>query len=155
MDVCRLSIAATGAFLHPLGDQTPIDCRYGEMIDTVDLPHRWVRLVNRETAVDFGALENPRAAIIWNVSGLGLQIQPTEEEAAKIAEQVLQVGLCGPIPGGTPEGWQSLRAARAGHDQGGSTILWLSPGTGVVVRPQNPGTSVLVRALIIPGNDAK
>lgn len=146
---CRLSIAATGAFLHPLGDQTPIDCRYGELIRTVDLPSRQLKVVDQVLAVDYGSLKNPRAVIVWNVSGQGLQSQPTPEEAAAIAAKVLLVGITGP-DGATPTGWQDLRPAKIGEHQGGSTILWLAPGARVVLRPA--GTlAVTARVLVVPG----
>jgi len=120
MDQCRLSIAATGAFWHPLGDQTPIDCRYGETIDSVELPHRQLLRVSGDTPVNYGQLVNPRTVIVWNVSGLGLQVQPTEEEAAAIAAQVLLVGLTACSPGFSrsrpPEG-----GTTSGPPEGGTT----------------------------------
>jgi hypothetical protein len=153
MEQCRLSIAATGAFLHPLGDQTPIDCRYGEMLDTVQLPHKQMLSVISEMVLAFGGLTNPRAVIVWNMSGLGLQVQPTEEQAAAIAAKVLEVGLIGPNASPSPSGWQSIRPTRPGQDLGGSTILWLAPGTRVVLRPATAGVNVLARVLVIPGDD--
>jgi hypothetical protein len=110
--------------------------------------------VSEETLVDFGRLVNPRAVIVWNVSGLGLQVQPTEAEAAAIAAKVLEVGLCslvGPDVWTSPAGWQSLRPARVGQDQGGSTVLWLASGTRVVLRPASAGVTVVTRVLVIPG----
>lgn len=150
-DVCRLSIAATGAFAHPLGDQTPIDCRYGELIDSVALPYREIVRVAEEQIVDYGRLRNPRAVIVWNVSGEGLQCNPTETAAAAIAAQVLEVGLIGPDAWTTPAGWQSILPAGPGHSRGGSTILWLAAGTRVVLRPGTPGVAVTVRILVLPG----
>lgn len=152
MERCYFSVNAQGAFNHPLGDQTPVDCRYGEFLDTVDLPHKHLLRVAMETVLGFGGLVNPRAVIVWNVSGQGLQIRPTDEEAAAIARQVLLVGLIGSDgPSASPGGWQSLRPAAAGDLQGGSTILWLAPGTRVVLRPAEVDTAVLARILVLPG----
>lgn len=148
-DFCRLSIAATGAFLHPLGDQTPIDCRYGELIRTVDLPGRCLKVVDQPLLVDYGSLKNPRAVIVWNVSGQGMQSRPTPEEAAAIAAKVLLVGITGP-DGAAPTGWQELRPARIGEQQGGSTILWLAPGARVMLRPAGE-SPVTARVLVVPG----
>lgn len=150
-DHCRLSIAATGAFLHPLGDQTPIDCRYGESIDTVDLPHKQILCVSGPVLVSYGGLVNPRAVIVWNVSGEGLQVQPTPEEAAAIAATVLHVGLTAGDDPPLPAAWQEIRPAKPGSGLPGATILWLAPGASVMVRPANPGTTVTVRVLVIPG----
>ena len=151
MDTCRFSINANGAFWHPLGDQTPIDCRYGETIKSCDLPHRQLAVITDQTTVSYGSLKNPRAVVIWNVAGVNIQTQPTEQEAAGIAKCILLVGLAG--ADGTPTGWQLLRPAVPGHDQGGSTTLWLAPGTRVVLRPANERTAVPVRVLVIPGDD--
>ena len=151
MDTCRLSINANGAFWHPLGDQTPIDCRYGETINSCDLPHRQLAVIERETFVSYGSLKNPRAVVVWNVAGLGLQTQPTEEEAKAIAARMLFVGTTGDET--IPTGWQLLRPAIPGQDQGGSTTLWLAPGTRVVLRPAFTGARVPVRVLVIPGDD--
>jgi hypothetical protein len=148
MDQSRLSINSTGAYWHPLGDQTPIDCRYGEMLDSVDLPHKILRVIEAEHIVDYGPLKNPRACIVWTVSGQGLQSKPTEEEAAAIAAQQLLVGLTGP-GGERVTGWQLLRPAKPGEQLGGSAILWLAPGTRVVLRPMNARVSV--RVLVLPG----
>ena len=150
-DACRLSIAATGAFNHPLGDQTPIDCRYSELIDTVQLPHRQIVRVTEPTVIDYGALQNPRAVIVWNVSGEGLQLQPSPDERAAIAAQVLEVALLGPDGMGWSLGWQSIRPAVPGHSRGGSTILWLARGTRVMLRPELPDTYVMARVLVLPG----
>lgn len=152
MEQCRLSIAATGAFMHPLGDQTPIDCRYGELLDTVQLAYRQMLSVSAETPVDYGPLRNPRAVIVWNVSGQGLQVQPTPEEAAQIAAQVLEVGQA-TVDAGIPNGWQEIRPAVPGSGLGGSTILWLPKNTQVYVRPATTGVRVLARVLVIPGPD--
>ena len=151
MDTCRLSINANGAFWHPLGDQTPIDCRYGETINSCDLPHRQMAVVEGDTFVKYGGLNNPRAVIVWNVAGLGLQTQPTEEEVKAIAGRMLLVGVTGDET--LPTGWQLLRPAIPGQDQGGSTTLWLAPGTRVVLRPAFTGARVPVRVLVIPGDD--
>lgn len=157
-DLCRFSVAATGAFLHPLGDQTPIDCRYGELIDTVQLPHREMLYLTKPTVVPFGALQNPRAVVVWNMSGCNQQTQPTTEEAAAIAAQVLYVAVvsadCPRDP--TPDdcrqlGWLELRPAGTGKSQGGSQVLWLAPGAHVVLRPATEAAAVVVRALVIPG----
>jgi hypothetical protein len=152
-DHCRLSIAATGAFFHPLGDQTPIDCRYGELIDSVDLPHKQILRVSGPVLVSYGALVNPRAVIVWNVSGEGLQVRPTPEEAAAIAAAVLHVGLTAGDDPPLPTAWQEIRPAQPGSGLPGATILWLAPKARVILRPANPGTTVTVRVLVIPGPD--
>lgn len=152
LDLARLSVNASGAFYHPLGDQSTIDCRYGEVIDSIELPHRQLLQVQHPARVSYGSLINPRAVIVWNVSGVGLQTLPTEEEAAEIAARILLVGLCdGKHSVDEPRGWQMLLPARVGHDQGGSCILWLPPSTHVVLRPQSIDHPVLARLLIIPG----
>lgn len=151
MDRCRLTIAATGGFFHPLGDQTPIDCRYGEFLETVELPHKKILCVTAETIVDYGGLKNPRAVLVWNMTGMGSQVQPTPEEAARIAASELLVGLTNEA-GDPPAGWLRILPYRKGEPQGGSQILWLAPGTRVVLRPANPGSTVIARTLVIPGN---
>lgn len=152
MDRCRLSIAATGAFLHPLGQQTPIDCRYGEFLPTVDLAYSRILQIKAVTCIPYGDLVNPRCVIVWNVSGQGLQVRPTEEEAAAIAAQVLLVGLVeGDGDATSVQGWQWLKPADPGSDLAGNTILWLAPGTRVVVRPADPNTYVMARVLVLPG----
>lgn len=158
MDQCRLSIAATGAFMHPLGDQTPIDCRYGETIDSLDLPHRRFVRVSAEMLLDYGGLRNPRAVVLWNVAGEGLQVIPTDEEAAAIAAKVLEVGLLGTVEPSADLasevrtlGWQSIRPACPGQGLSGNTILWLAPGARVVLRPATPGVDILAKVLVLPG----
>lgn len=149
-NTCRLSIAATGAFLHPLGEQVPIDCRHGETIPTVRLPHRALLFVTDETLIPYGDLKDPRAVIIWNMSGVGLQTQPDEREAAAIAAKVLEIGLTDDT-GLSVTGWLAIPPARPGRSQGGSQILWLSPGTRVAVRAANSQAAVCARVLVIPG----
>lgn len=150
MDRCRLSVAATGAFLHPLGDQTPIDCRHSEWIDSIALPHRELLSVDTTTPVPYGSLVNPRAVVVWNLAGVGLQVQPTPEEAAAIAARVLEIGLTDQDLT-APTGWLQLPAALPGKPQGGSQLLWLAPGTRVVLRPAQAGVAVMARVLVLPG----
>lgn len=150
MDRCRLTVAATGAFFHPLGDQTPIDCRYGEFLETADLPHKQLLCVTGDTLTSYGALQDPRAVVLWNMTGVNLQVQPGPEEAARIADAELLVGLTNEA-NDPPAGWLRVRSARVGEPQGGSQILWLDAGTRIIVRPANAGSTVIVRTLVIPG----
>ena len=89
MDACQLSVNCTGAFWHPLGDNTPIDCRYGEQLQTVELPDRVLLCVTKRTMLDFGRIKHPRAIEVNNVSNQGEHVQPTEEESEAMERKVL------------------------------------------------------------------
>ena len=148
MEKCRLSLNSTGAFFHPLGDQTPIDCRYGEDIATVDLPDKRLLRIENKHHLDWGRIKSPRAVEIHNVSNQGIQVHPSEEELAVMALNVLYVGFgCskGPslmLPPIIPSKTQF----------GGSQFLWLSPGADVWLDVAQ-GTSATVRVTIFPGDD--
>jgi hypothetical protein len=147
MDSCRLSVNSTGAFYHPLGDVTPIDCRYGEEIGSVDLPDKMLLLVTGKTPVPYGRLHSVRGIAISNLSNQGTQTQPTAEEAAAMAARILYVGfgdnespsleLPPMIPGKRP--------------LGGSQFLWLASGAQVWLScPQ--GVKVTARIQLFPGH---
>lgn len=152
MNQSRISIAASGAFLHPLGDQTPIDCRYGELVDSEELPHRYHARVRDAELVEYGRLRNPRCVIVWNLAGQELLTVPTDEEAAQLQRQELLVGLVDADSPTLPTAWQLLRPAQIGSGLGGNTILWLAPGSRVVLRPRHEDAIVPVRILVLPGN---
>ena len=152
MNKARLSMHTGGAFLHPLGDQTPIDCRYGETIQTEELPHRYHARISDAELVDYGRLVNPRAVIVWNLAGQDLLTVPDPEAAAELARQELLVGLVHHDRPTLPAGaWQLLRPAEIGTGLGGNTTLWLAPEARVVLRCHVDGVVVPVRILVIPG----
>jgi hypothetical protein len=149
----RLSLHTGGAFLHPLGDQTPIDCRYGETLQTEELPHRYHARVDMAQLVDFGRLVDPRAVIVWNLAGQRLLTMPSEEEKEHLAQQELLVGLVADAVGQiNPLACQLLRPAEIGTGLGGNTILWLPPGARVVLAPRQAGCAIPARVLVIPGD---
>jgi hypothetical protein len=152
MNQARLSMHTGGAFLHPLGDQTPIDCRYGETIKTEELPHRYHARVSDAELVDFGRLVNPRCVVVWNLAGQDLLTMPDEETARSIASQDLLVGLVDVDHPTIPGACQLLRPASIGTGLGGNTILWLEPGARVLLKPRWSGVTVPVRILVTPGD---
>lgn len=115
---CRLSVNLTGAFLHPLGDQTPIDCRYGETIETVQLSDHDLVLVTGRQWVGYGRVTSPRAVTITNVSNQGAQSMPPADELERMRQRVLLIGfgdntepslaLPPMVPGGSPFGCGQL-----------------------------------------------
>jgi len=149
MDSCRLSLVVSGVFNHPLGDQTPIDLRYGEDIATVELPERKLLVITEPTVLTTH-LVNPRAVIVENLAGLGLQTLPTDEEAAAIAAKVLLLGVSEPdrsdASGGQP---LLLHPAKAGQSKAQGQFLWLAPGAVVSVRPAL-GVPIPIRAIWFP-----
>jgi len=153
MQHARLSIASSGAYLHPLGDQTPIDCRYGETIDSEELPHRYYARVSDAELVEYGRLQNPRCVIIWNVAGQELLTIPTEEEAAELARQDLLVGLVDGNSPTIPAARQLIRPAKLGSGLPGNVILWLAPGAQVLLIPRYTGVVVPARILVLPGDE--
>jgi len=153
MNRARLSIASTGAYLHPLGDQTPIDCRYGETITSEELPHRYYARVADSELVEYGRLVNPRCVIVWNMAGQELLTIPTDEEAAELARQELLVGLVDGDHPTIPTARQLIRPAKLGSGLPGNVILWLAPGARVLLLPRYAGVIVPTRILVLPGND--
>ena len=151
----RLSIAATGAYMHPLGDQTPIDCRYGEHIDSEELPHRYYARVSAAELVEYGRLVNPRCVVVWNMAGQDLLTFPDEEEAARLARQDLLVGLTDGDHLTIPAARQLIRPAKVGSGLAGNAILWLEPGARVILLPRHAGTVVPARILVLPGDEAR
>jgi len=148
MESCRLSVNTTGAFFHPLGDVTPIDCRYGEMLATVDLPDKLLLAVTGKTPIPFGRVKSPRAVAITNVSNQGTQVHPTAEERATMAAKILFVGFANAtVPS------LSLPPMVPGcQDFGGSQFLWLIPGVDVWLDVPD-GVSATARIHIFPGSD--
>lgn len=147
MDDCRLSLNVTGAFLHPLGDQTPIDCRYGETLKTAELPDRQILYVEARTRLDFGRVKNPRAVVIHNVSNQGEQVQPSEEERVMMERRVLFVGF-----GENQAPSIELPPSVPGGNQfGGGQFLWLARGASVWL-DVTPGYGTVARVAIFPGN---
>lgn len=152
MHHARLSMHTGGAFLHPLGDQTPIDCRYGETLRTEELPHRYYATVKDAELVDYGRLINPRCVIVWNLAGHELLTMPDADEKAHLAKQELLVGLVdAEHPTIIPGACQRLRPAEIGTGLGGNTILWLEPGSRVILLPRTALVTVPARILVIPG----
>lgn len=152
MEHCRLSLVLTGAYLHPLGDQTPIESRTSELLDTVDLCHRQLLVINGTQLIPYGAIHDPLYVILWNVAGVGIQTQPTEDERARLAGQVLQVGLCPDSqPPLIPGAWQDLPPPAVASGQSPCVILRPSRGSRVIVQPApHAGVSIPIRTLIIP-----
>jgi hypothetical protein len=146
MDRCRLSVNTTGAFFHPLGDVTPIDCRYGEQLDTVDLPDKMLVLVTGKTPIPWGRVKHPRGVAITNVSNQGTQTVPTEEQLQAMAGKVLYVGF-----GDASKHSLRLPPMRPGQDPlGGSQFLWLESGAEVWLDVP-AGVTVTARIQIFPG----
>lgn len=150
MDQCRLTIAASGGYFHPFFEPLQIDGRYYEVINTPDIPHRQMLVVTDLVAVPFGSLVNPRALIVWNMTGVGLQSNPPPEERARIDASELDVGLTDD-ESRPPTAWLRIRPATVGWPHGGNQILYLAPGTRVMLRPVNPGHGVTAKILVIPG----
>lgn len=152
MEQCRLSVNTSGAFYHPLGDVTTIDCRYGELLSTVDLPDKLLLLVDRKTPIPFGRVKCPRAIVITNVSNHGIQQQPTAEELAEMEQKILYVGF---NAAETYHNYASLELppmVPGKQEFGGSQFLWLRPGADVWLDVPE-GVSVTARIQIFPGAD--
>jgi hypothetical protein len=148
MDLCRLSVNSTGAFFHPLGDQTTIDCRYGETIATAQLPDTQLLAVTGRTPLPMGRIHNARGVAIHNVSNQGTQTQPTAEEAAAMAGKILFVGF-----GDASAPSLELPPMIPGKTQlGGSQFLWLILGADVWLDTPS-GVTVIARVQIFPGAD--
>lgn len=146
MDNSRLSVVVSGAFLHPLGDQVPIDCRYSETLRSPRLPHKYLAYVDSPRLVDYGGLVDPRGVLITNLSGFGLQKYPDETELAKLMRCVLLVG---------PEGQEccELRPAVPGKTaQGTPQWFWLRAGVTLALRPLHDGVPVQARVIVFPGD---
>jgi len=148
MESCRLSVNTTGAFFHPLGDVTPIDCRYGEMLATVDLPDKLLLVVTGKTPIPWGRVKSPRAVAICNVSNQGTQSQPTPEERAAMASKILFVGFAD----STVPSLELPPMVPGGQQFGGSQFLWLIPGVDVWLDVPD-GVSATARIQIFPGSD--
>jgi hypothetical protein len=146
MDQCRLSVNTTGAFFHPLGDVTPIDCRYGETLATVDLPDKLLLSVTGKTPIPWGRVKQPRAVAITNVSNQGTQAQPTLEESAAMAARVLFVGF----GDATAPSLSLPPMVPSKQDFGGSQFLWLIPGVDVWLDVPD-GVAVVAKIQIFPG----
>jgi hypothetical protein len=148
MEKCRLSVNTSGAFFHPLGDQTSIDCRYGEDLATVDLPDKMLLCVREKIVIPWGRIKRPRGIEIHNVSNQGIQVQPTEEQLAEMVGKVLLIGF-----GDSDEPALSLPPMIPGKTQfGGSQFLWLAPGASVWLSVPE-GVSALARIALFPGDD--
>ena len=148
MEKCRLSVNTSGAFFHPLGDQTPIDCRYGEDLATVDLPDKMLLRVDSKILIPWGRIKRPRAVEIHNVSNQGVQVNPTEEELVTMQGKVLLVGFAN-----SDYPSLSLPPMIPGKTQfGGSQFLWLAPGSAVWLSVPE-GVSATARIAIFPGDD--
>jgi len=151
MEQCRLSLVLTGAFQHPLGDLTPIESRTSELLDTVDLCHRQMLVIDKPQLIPYGSLADPLYVLIWNVAGVGLQTLPTEEQQAEIAAKVLQVGLCADgQPLLIPGAWQDLPPPPPCSGHSPCVVLRPSRSSLAIVQPANPGVSIPVRVLIVP-----
>ena len=156
MEKSQLALVTTGAFMHPIDQQTNIESRWSELIDSPALCHRACLHVDKPTVVPYGDLVNPLLVIIWNLAGVGQQTIPTAEERAAIEACVLRVGLCGPDdPPLIPGAWQILPPPRVCSGHTPSCILRPEPGTRVLVTPQTPGTAVPIRVLCIPANGGR
>jgi len=141
-------VNTTGAFFHPIGDVTPIDCRYGEQLDTVDLPDKLLVRVTGKTPLSWGRVKHPRGVAVTNVSNQGTQTVPSPEEAAAMAARVLFVGFADAT---TPS--LRLPPMRPGVDPlGGSQFLWLATGAEVWLDVPD-GVTVIARIQIFPGGD--
>lgn len=148
MDKCRLSLNSTGAFFHPLGDVTPIDCRYGEDTATVGLPDKMLMVVRERTLLDWGRVKRPRAVAIHNVSNHGAQSMPTNEELAVMRQRIVYVGF-----GDNANASLELPPLLPGKTQfGGNQFLWLASGATVWLDVP-AGAAATVRVQIFPGSD--
>jgi hypothetical protein len=148
MNKCRLSVNVSGAFMHPLGDQTPIDCRYGEDLATESLPDKALIVVREKTVVGWGRVKRPRGLEIKNVSNQTAQNMPEEGELEAMRKRVLYVGF-----GDSDTPVLKLPPFVPGGAQfGGCQFLWLSPGA-VVWLGTAPGAMTTARVQIFPGGD--
>lgn len=138
MEKSQLALVTTGAFMSPLGEQWPIESRWCDLIETEHFAHREMLFVEEETEIPFGPLSDPTAVIVWNLSGVGAQKQPTPEEAAANAAKVVEV-----------ESRQLLLPPAIGSGYSPACVIRPVPGSRVVLRPQN-GSRVPCRVLVIP-----
>jgi hypothetical protein len=121
---CRLSVNTSGCFYHPFGDQTTIDCRYGELLATFDLPNKQILYVTERHVIDWGKIKRPRGIEIHNASNLGTQSQPTDEERERMQGRILFVGF-----NDDTQPAITLPPYVPGVNQfGGSQFLWLADG---------------------------
>lgn len=148
MNKCRLSVNIQGAFMHPLGDQTPIDCRYGEDLATESLPDKALMLVKDKSIIDWGRVKRPRGLEIKNVSNQNTDTMPTEDELAIMQRRILYVGF-----GDSDVPALELPPVVPGRSQfGGCQFLWLAPGA-VVWLSTATGVTTTARVQIFPGSN--
>jgi hypothetical protein len=148
MNHCRLSVNVSGAFMHPLGDQTPIDCRYGEDLATEALPDKALIVVREKTVVGWGRVKHPRGLEIKNVSNQTTQKMPEEDELEAMRRSILYVGF-----GDSDTPVLELPPFVPGGTQfGGAQFLWLAPGA-VVWLSTTPGALTTARVQIFPGGE--
>lgn len=147
MEQGRLSVVITGAYAHPF-DQTAIDARYGELVDSPDLPHKTLQHVGGEAVpLDTGA-RAARFVLITNATGSELERYPTPAEAAALRRCVLLVcdqagrAIC------------ALPPADPGRmPQGCSQPLFLAEGVRLTLRAAHPDAQCVARVVAVPGAD--
>lgn len=146
MDQCRLAVNTSGCFYHPIGDQTPIDCRYAESLATVELPDKQLLYVSGRHVIDWGRIKHPRGLEIHNLSNVGTQSQPTDEEREKMQAKILRVGFNDdPLPA-----IELPPYVPGGNQFGGSQFLWLAPGVRVWLDVA-PGSTATAKVIMYPG----
>jgi hypothetical protein len=156
MSTSQLRLHLNGAHFHPAEQQpTAIDLRYGETIDSEELPVNRLATTETPAKLNFGDLLNPRLVVIRNLAGAYLETFPDEEGAAALAKQVLRVGV---LPAGENNPTAAdlplrLLPREAGRTLGGSQALWLADDVEVWIAPEDSEQPVLMRATIFPGND--
>lgn len=136
----QFALVTTGAFMHFLGDQQPIESRCCELIETPMLAHRQMLYVDRETVIPYGDLVDPTAVVIWNLAGVGAQKIPTDKEAAANAAKVIEV-----------ESKQLLLPPPIASGYSPTCIIRPVPGQPITIRPA-PGTRIPIRVFVIPSN---
>lgn len=149
-ELSRLTVIQTGAFQHSWGEVVPIETRYEELIDTEELPERRILQVAHNRVLLLN-VQHARAVVVRNLAGQNMTVQPTSDEAIRLGEQIVYVGLV-EDPEQQPTGWQELRPAKPGSHFGGATTVWLAKQTRVVLRAADPLNPVPVHIMAIPGD---
>lgn len=154
MDKSQLALVLSGAYMHPLADQQNIESRNCELIDSVELAHRQLLYVEKQTVLSYGGLRDPLLVIVWNLAGVGQQTIPTEEERKAIEAKVLRVGLCGPDdPPAMPAQCQLVRPPKVCSGYSPACVLRPEPEARVIVAPQSDCGAVPIRFLVIPSGE--
>lgn len=150
MEKSQLALILGGAFMQPFGDQTPIESRWCELIDSELLAYRQMLYVDKEWIVPYGGLTDPVLVIVWNVAGVGEQRIPTVEQAEHHARKVIRVGLLDESdPRIVCSGYQSLPPPPIGSGYSPACVIRPEPGTRVVVAPRHE-LAVPCRIIVIP-----